>query len=205
MTLMTLMMTLMTRYAHDDDSAAANDDDDEDRDHDHGDDDDADYDDDCALMVTIMMVMMTLMMVMMVIMVMLMPMLVLTLMLMQMLLLTMMTIQQRRERMNRQINERLRTLIAAYKTLGGSFTGNLTVDPAHLRDLRKRGSGPLRTAEASLDLEAADGAERGRRIRDAVEAALSDIILLGTDEQVRLAQAQPTNWSPDVRCRRTIL
>lgn len=44
-------------------------------------------------------------------------------------LLAMFTVQQRRERMNRQINERLRTLIAAYKTLGGSFTGNLTVDP----------------------------------------------------------------------------
>ena len=102
-------------------------------------------------------------------------------------LLTMMTIQQRRERMNRQINERLRTLIAAYKTLGGSFTGNLTVDPAHLRDLRKRGSDPMRTTDASLDLEAVAGSERGRRIRDAVEAALSDIILLGTDEQVRLA------------------
>src|ERR1700754_2455986 len=52
-------------------------------------------------------------------------------------LLAMFTIQQRRERMNRQINERLRTLIAAYKTLGGSFTGNLTVDPRHLRDLRQ--------------------------------------------------------------------
>ena len=38
------------------------------------------------------------------------------------------TIQQRRERMNRQINERLRTLMAAYKTLGGSFTGDLVVD-----------------------------------------------------------------------------
>ena len=37
-------------------------------------------------------------------------------------LVVMMTIQQRRERINRQINERLRTLIAAYKTLGGSFT-----------------------------------------------------------------------------------
>lgn len=34
----------------------------------------------------------------------------------------MQTIQQRCERMNRQINERLRTLIAAYRTLGGSFT-----------------------------------------------------------------------------------
>ena len=53
-------------------------------------------------------------------------------------LLVMMTIQQRRERMNRQINERLRTLIAAYKVLGGSFTGDLTVDPTHLRDLRRR-------------------------------------------------------------------
>jgi glucose uptake protein GlcU len=39
-------------------------------------------------------------------------------------LLAMQTIQQRRERENRQINERLRTLIAAYKTLGGSFTGD---------------------------------------------------------------------------------
>src|SRR4051795_8607820 len=50
-------------------------------------------------------------------------------------LLVMQTIQQRRERDNRQINERLRTLIAAYKTLGGSFTGALSVDPVHLRDL----------------------------------------------------------------------
>ena len=53
-------------------------------------------------------------------------------------LLAMYTIQQRRERENRQINERLRTLIAAYKVLGGSFTGDLTVDPTHLRDLRRR-------------------------------------------------------------------
>jgi hypothetical protein len=102
-------------------------------------------------------------------------------------LLTMMTIQQRRERMNRQINERLRTLIAAYKTLGGSFTGTLTVDPAHLRDLQRRGSDAPLTGTANLDLQAVAGSERGRRIRDAVEAALSDIILLGTDEQVRLA------------------
>lgn len=84
------------------------------------------------------------------------------------------TIQQRRERTNRQINERLRALIAAYKTLGGSFTGDLTVNPKHHRD---------------LDLSAADnpGADRARRIRDAVESALSDIILLGTEDQVRLA------------------
>lgn len=31
--------------------------------------------------------------------------------------------------------------------------------------------------------------DRSRRVRDTVEAALSDIILLGTDEQVRLAAA----------------
>jgi len=51
-------------------------------------------------------------------------------------LLLMQTIQRRRERENRQINERLRTLIAAYKVLGGSFTGELSVDPAHLRAMR---------------------------------------------------------------------
>lgn len=93
----------------------------------------------------------------------------------------MFTIQQRRERANRQINERLKTLIAAYKTLGGSFTGTLTVDPTHLRELR---------AASDPEDEAPDGlttSERRRRIRDAVEAALSDIILLGTEEQVRLA------------------
>lgn len=48
----------------------------------------------------------------------------------------MQTIQKRRERENRQINERLKTLIAAYKVLGGSFTGQLAVSPVHLRDLR---------------------------------------------------------------------
>ncbi len=91
-----------------------------------------------------------------------------------------MTIQQRQQRMNRQINERLRILIAAYKVLGGSFTGMLEVDPSHLREIRQR------EAEAEIELSAA-GSDRTRRIRDAVEAALSDIILLGTDEQVRLA------------------
>lgn len=48
--------------------------------------------------------------------------------------LLMMPIRQRCERLNRQISERLRTLIAAYKALGGSFTGELAVDPSHLRD-----------------------------------------------------------------------
>lgn len=97
-------------------------------------------------------------------------------------LLAMQTIQQKRERENRQINERLRTLIAAYKTLGGSFTGDLAVDPAHLKDLKRHAdSGTEGSADRALR------SDRSRRIRDAVEAALSDIILLGTEEQVRLA------------------
>jgi hypothetical protein len=106
-------------------------------------------------------------------------------------LLAMFTIQQRRERTNRQINERLRTLIAAYKTLGGSFTGNLAVDPTHLRDLR-RGGEPASDDDAMEIRELTDGSavrsDRARRIRDAVEAALSDIILLGTEKHVRLAE-----------------
>jgi hypothetical protein len=101
--------------------------------------------------------------------------------------------QRRRERENRQINERLRTLIAAYKILGGSFTGELSVDPAHLRSMRPASS------NMSLGIEPIDGtteiestfepttSERRRRLRDAVEAALSDVILLGTEEQVNLA------------------
>ncbi|MDR2188172.1 MAG: hypothetical protein LBE62_08985 [Azonexus sp.] len=87
-------------------------------------------------------------------------------------LLIMQRIQQRQQRANRQINERLRTLMAAYKTLGGSFTGDLAISPAHKRDL------PESPAVAD---------DRARRMRDAVEAALSDIILLGTEAQVRLA------------------
>jgi uncharacterized membrane protein YgcG len=102
-------------------------------------------------------------------------------------LVVMFTIQQRRERMNRQINERLRTLIGAYKTLGGSFTGDLAVDPAHLRDARRRGEADDATdVVGTLDLSAT-GSDRTRRIRDAVETALSDIILLGTEQHVRLA------------------
>ena len=102
-------------------------------------------------------------------------------------LLMMFTIQQRRERMNRQINERLRTLIAAYKTLGGSFTGDLAVDPAHLRDLRNQSAGDEKTEAGDVSVKSETVSDRKRRIRDAVEAALSDIILLGTEEQVRLA------------------
>ena len=109
-------------------------------------------------------------------------------------------VQQRHARQNRQINERLKTLIAAYKTLGGSFTGDLAVDPRHLRDLRAGatprpdapGDAPgdgLASAESADAASTADapGADRRRRVRDAVEAALSDVILLGTEEQVRLA------------------
>lgn len=101
-------------------------------------------------------------------------------------LVVMQTVQERRARENRQINERLRTLIAAYKTLGGSFTGDLEVDPTHLRDLRQRAR---ESGAGTLD----DGSDRARRIRDAVEAALSNIILLGTDEQVRLAAQAATD------------
>ena len=88
-------------------------------------------------------------------------------------LVVMQSVQKRRDRENRQINERLRTLMAAYKALGGSFTGRLEVDPRHKRDLKDAADTP-------------DG-ERTRRIRDVVESALSDIILLGTEEQVQLA------------------
>jgi hypothetical protein len=111
-------------------------------------------------------------------------------------LLMMVTIQQRRERANRQINERLKTLIAAYKVLGGSFTGNLAVDPRHLRDLRRSAPEALAAEDDDGDAETVtlavpgtgEASDRPRRIRDAVEAALADIILLGTEEQVRLAE-----------------
>lgn len=123
-------------------------------------------------------------------------------------LLFMQTIQKRRERENRQINERLKSLMAAYKTLGSSFTGQLEVRPTHMRDLRlhemaqrAREQAALAitsvpASEADSDEDAVESAlgsttltssERQRRIRDAVEAALSDVILLGTEEQVRMA------------------
>lgn len=108
-------------------------------------------------------------------------------------LLLMQTIQRRRERENRQINERLRTLISAYKTLGGSFTGDLSVDPTHLGTLRRlnitetQRVEPVGTGTVLVPPTELASSERSRRIRDAVEAALSDVILLGTDEQVNLA------------------
>lgn len=97
-------------------------------------------------------------------------------------LIVMQTIQRKQQRENRQINERLRTLIAAYKTLGGSFTGELAVDPQHLRQAHQQ-----QNLTTSPNMQGEEIAERRRRIRDSVEAALSDIILLGTEEQVRLA------------------
>lgn len=106
-------------------------------------------------------------------------------------LLAMHTVQKRRESENRQINERLRTLIAAYKTLGGSFTGDLAVDPTHRRDLRRASA----AVEAEVAETAAQRSDRSRRMRDAVEAALSDIILLGTEEQVALAARAATELS----------
>jgi len=74
----------------------------------------------------------------------------------------MLTLQHRQQRMNRQINERLRTLIAACKVLGGSFTGELSVDPTHLRDVYQR------AREQGTDLPDTSGSDPVRRIRDAV-------------------------------------
>lgn len=126
-----------------------------------------------------------------------MSLLLMTLLMMGVRLLFMQTIQKKRERENRQINERLRTLIAAYKTLGSSFTGNLTVSPVHLRDARtmtQAGERPEDEPTPFLEPDEDDdspvtsgSSERQRRTRDAVEAALSDIILLGTEDQVRMA------------------
>src|ERR1700742_1391292 len=93
------------------------------------------------------------------------------------------TVQRRRERQNRQINERLKTLIAAYKTLGGSFTGDLAVDPSHLRDLRARAASTAASSTQDGSAHDASHGDRRRRVRDAVEAALADVVLLGTEEQ----------------------
>lgn len=115
-------------------------------------------------------------------------------------ILMMMTIQARQQRMNRQINERLRVLMAAYRVLGGSFTGQLTVDPSHLGPARRAPAPdteprmppddpaePAPAAEAGAEGPSAFVLERRIQIRDAVEAALSDILLLGTEEMVRMA------------------
>ncbi len=86
----------------------------------------------------------------------------------------MQTLQRRRKRENRQINERLRTLIAAHKTLGGSFTGELGVDPSHFwqarqvegaADMAENTDSPARTSSNAGPTYA--GSERRRRIRRA--------------------------------------
>ncbi|GAB05750.1 hypothetical protein GII30_00150 [Gordonia amarae] len=106
-------------------------------------------------------------------------------------LLIMFTVQQRQQRMNRQINERLKTLIAAYKVLGGSFTGDLAVDPRHLRDIKaasRDADADQTSVDQDADMRTGAGSDRARRTRDTVEAALSDVFLLGTEEHVRLAE-----------------
>ena len=111
-------------------------------------------------------------------------------------LLMMLTIQARRERQNRQINERLKVLIAAYKTLGGSFTGTLSVNPGHLRGRANPALQDVASEAATTPLEAAEpGSDRARRIRDTVEATLSDIVLFGTQEQVALAASAMRDMS----------
>ena len=60
----------------------------------------------------------------------------------------------------------------------------MTVNPNHLRDLRVSVEEP---EAKSTERSGHESSDRPRRIRDAVEAALSDILLLGTEEQVRLA------------------
>ncbi|OWK45215.1 hypothetical protein FRUB_01546 [Fimbriiglobus ruber] len=73
--------------------------------------------------------------------------------------------------------------------MGGSFTGILTVDPMHLRDLYRRQAAATSTPGGTEQTSDPTSTGRSRRIRDAVEAALSDVILLGTEDQVRLAAA----------------
>lgn len=100
----------------------------------------------------------------------------------------MLTLQSRQQRMNSTINERFKTLIAAYRVKGGSFIGELSINPAHLRDPRLRDLPDNPLAEPrSAAIGETPGADRSRRIHDAVEGALSDILLLGTEEHVRLA------------------
>lgn len=65
--------------------------------------------------------------------------------------------QEKRQRANRQQTERLKSLVSAYRVLAGSFQ-------------------PLREGESMEDVD-----------RGAIEAALSDILLFGSAEQVAMA------------------
>jgi len=69
--------------------------------------------------------------------------------------------------MNRQIKHCLKTLISNDRVLGGSFTGDLRVDRAHLRDFH-RGATPAPNAEKFAQPGEPPRAERRRRVRDAV-------------------------------------
>jgi hypothetical protein len=102
------------------------------------------------------------------------------------------TILQRWERLNRQIKEGLRPLVADYKILAESFAGNLVVDawipPIDVIDVANLELRPLSPPVPSIWAQRTFPAwGRARRIWDAVESALSDIILLGTEQQVELA------------------
>lgn len=113
-------------------------------------------------------------------------------------LLMMVTIQQRRERMNRQINERLRTLIAAYKTLGGSFTGDLSVDPRHLRDLNRHAAGQSTgwRPATTMPVPTAAGAY-AMRLRQRFQTSCCS----GPTSRFGLPNAPLANWSRDTRSR----
>src|SRR5690349_19567702 len=85
-------------------------------------------------------------------------------------LMFMQTIQRRRERQNRQINERLRTLIAAYKTLGGGGRRADPADPGRGRGgalrhpaARHRGTGAARGAGGERPRGGPDRARRRAR------------------------------------------
>jgi type II secretory pathway pseudopilin PulG len=67
--------------------------------------------------------------------------------------------QEKRQRANRQQTERLKSLVSAYRVLAGSFQ-------------------PLRESETIQDID-----------RGAIEAALSDILLFGSANQVAMAAA----------------
>ena len=86
---------------------------------------------------------------------------------------------------NRQIHEPLRTVVSAYKNLGGTCTDELSVHPAHLRTLQgsnNNDASPFQPSEIrseTASLLEITTTEKSRLTRDAGEAATSDVILLG--------------------------
>ena len=140
-----------------------------------------------------------------------MSLLLMTLLMMGVRLLFMQTIQKKRERENRQINERLRTLIAAYKTLGSSFTGNLTVSPVHLRDARtmtQAGERPEDEPTPFLEPDEDDdspvtggSSERQRRTRDAVRPPCLTSSCWVPKTRCAWLHRPPRTWSRDAPCK----